>query len=98
MKVCYLPGSICRVEWKDYMKNIKNRTRPTPSRPTRFSSVLPPQPPRRGGREGAREGLLKLQWSYFLADSAPHAENTHFTSQTGVRGECSKDKSTLIEF
>jgi hypothetical protein len=56
---------------------------PPPQSPTKFlHSSLPPPTPPEGGKWG-RSCLHSI--ILHAADSAPHAENTHFSRQIGVR-------------
>jgi hypothetical protein len=80
------------------MKYVENRTCPSPPplpHPQNPFNPSLPVTPQRGSREGEKEGIINLQRSCFLAELAPHAENTHFTLRTGVRA--GSVKSTHID-
>jgi hypothetical protein len=66
--------------------------------PKNSFGFLPPRdlPEREQGRIGGGGEVLKTHWSYYIAVSAPHAENTHFSSQVGIRAGYRNEKKHIL--
>ncbi len=78
--VWYRTSSLGKYKHWTNCRNVENRTRPPPE--TCPVLPAPPTDPPRG--EGG--GTAELERSYYIADSAPHAERTLSKTNWGVHG------------
>jgi hypothetical protein len=68
--VWFRTSSLGKYKHRTNCRNVENRTHP-PSETTPYFQLIPQTP--QGGRVGE---TAELERSYYIADSAPHAERT----------------------